>query len=242
MKRQVCGLLIAVGCVLFGSSMVAAQQRPSDTALHYVTNTRPPDTFLALRTQPTSATGARIMAMPNGTALRVLERRADGWWLVRMEPSGPEGWAMAYQGNRTWIDCCLTASVAQPAQAQESQLTGFRTPSGNIHCQYLEGETDKGEPNKIVRCDIRDIANRPPPRPRDCDLEWGQAFELNTETKPAERLCYGDTVMDAKLSVLQYGRTWERSGLKCRSEQSGVTCVNPSGHGFELSRSAQRVF
>jgi hypothetical protein len=59
---------------------------------------------------------------------------------------------------------------------------------------------------------------------------------------PAERICYGDTVQDDKLTTLSYGQTWERDGLRCKSDQCGVRCVNPTGHGFELSRSAQRVF
>jgi hypothetical protein len=73
--------------------------------------------------------GARIMAMPNGTALRVLERRVDGWWRVRVEPTGQEGWALAFQGDRTWIECCLNASETAAQRQQEPKLLGFRTPS-----------------------------------------------------------------------------------------------------------------
>jgi hypothetical protein len=222
---------------------VSGDTAPADRALYYVANTRPPDAFLALRTQPTTATGSRISTMPNGTALRVLERRGDGWWLVKVEASGQEGWALAAQGNRTWIECCVTASVAAPAAQQEPGLVGFRTPSNNIHCQFYELEAEKGQvPVKTIRCDIREISNRPAPRPRDCELEWGQAFELGTDERPGERPCYGDTVQDPRLNPLAYGQTWERGGLRCKSEPSGVTCTNARGHGFELSRSSQRVF
>src|SRR5947209_2050339 len=96
-------------CSIIGDGRARASG--PDTALHYVANTRPPDAYLALRTQPSAASGTRIMTMPNGTALRVLERRADGWWRVRVEPSGQEGWALAFQGNRSWIDCCVTATI-----------------------------------------------------------------------------------------------------------------------------------
>jgi hypothetical protein len=209
-----------------------AQQRP-DAALHYVANTRLPDAYLALRTQPTAATGTRISTMPNGTALRVLERRANGWWRVRIESSGQEGWALAYQGNRTWIECCLTASISSPPPETPA---GFKTPSGNIHCQFFEINDDKS-----LRCDIREMTNRPR-RPRDCDLEWGDAFEVNTTARVGERVCHGDTIVDATLPSLAYGQTWEQAGFRCRSEQSGVTCANPSGHGFELSKGSQRVF
>jgi hypothetical protein len=199
--------LINAACLLAVAipTAVAAQQRGADTALHYVANTRPPDAFLALRSKPTAASGVRLAVMPNGTALRVLERRNDGWWRVRIETSGLEGWALAAQGSRTWIECCMTATVATPPAA-DPELIGFKTPSSNIHCQYFEGESDKGTPIRTVRCDTRDIANRPPPRPRDCELEWGQAFEVGAEAMPAERICYGDTIMDAKLATLAYGQ------------------------------------
>jgi hypothetical protein len=235
--------LINAACLLAVviPTAAAAQHRAADTALYYVANTRTPDAFLALRTQPTSASGARVTTMPNGTALRVLERRGDGWWRVRIETSGQEGWALAAQGSRTWIECCITATVASPPGA-DSELVGFKTPSSNIHCQSYANENDKGVAIRMIRCDIRSIANRLPPRPRDCELEWGQAFEVSIEATPAERICYGDTVEDDKLTTLSYGQTWERDGLRCKSDQSGVTCVNPTGHGFELSRSAQRVF
>ena len=222
------------GAVAIGFPSALAQLHP-DTALHYVANTRPPDAYLALRTQPASTQGSRIMTMPNGTALRVLERRGDGWWRVRVEPSGQEGWALASQGNRTWIECCLTATVSSPQPA--AQTAGFKTPSSNIHCQFFEIEGDKS-----LRCDIREMTTRPPPRSRDCDLEWGDAFEINTAARSGERICHGDTVADATLPALAYGQAWERGGFRCKSEQSGVTCANPSGHGFEISKSAQKVF
>ncbi len=233
--------LISIACLIVGTVSVeaVAQQRP-DTALYYVANTRPPDAYLALRTEPTAARGARIMTMPNGTALRILERRTDGWWRVRVEPSGQEGWAMAYQGNRTWIDCCVTATVAKPVAAEQSD--GFKSPSGNIHCQSFESDPGSGQAGRSLRCDIRSITNRLPSRPRDCDLDWGQAFEVDTSAKSAERICHGDTVMDDKLRPLAYGQTWQRDGLNCKSEPSGVTCINPQGHGFELSKGSQRLF
>ena len=46
--------------------------------------------------------------MPNGTLLQTLQRRDDGWWYVRVVPSGEEGWTLSGQGNRKWIECCTT--------------------------------------------------------------------------------------------------------------------------------------
>ncbi len=132
----------------------------------------------------------------------------------------------------------LTAAVlatlfAPAAIAQE----GFRSPTGNIHCQFFAVDGDA-----TIRCDLGQISNRPPPRPRDCDLEWGQAFEISARATRGARLCYGDTVQDPGLPVLAYGRSWQRGGLTCASEKTGVTCRNARGHGFTLSRAAQSVF
>jgi hypothetical protein len=127
----------------------------------------------------------------------------------------------------------LIALSIPTAVAQE----GFRSPTGNIHCQFFAGDTDV-----VVRCDLAQISNRPPPRPRDCDLEWGQAFEIASRAARGIRLCYGDTVQDNRLPVLPYGRSWQRGGITCQSEQTGVTCRNARGHGFSVSRAAQSVF
>jgi hypothetical protein len=119
------------------------------------------------------------------------------------------------------------------ASAQE----GFRSPTGNIHCQFHAIDNDA-----VIRCDLAQVSNRSFPRPRSCDLEWGQAFEISGRGTRGQPLCYGDTVQDPRLPVLAYGQSWQRSGLTCISEQTGVSCRNARGHGFTLARAAQSVF
>ena len=115
------------------------------------------------------------------------------------------------------------------------QRVGFRTPSNNIHCQLSESDS-------YLRCDMKELSNALPPKPRDCDLDWGSTFGLAGDGEPGRRLCAGDTVADDALPVLGYGSSWDRAGYKCKSEQSGLTCVNASGHGFRLSKSRQELF
>lgn len=138
------------------------------------------------------------------------------------------------------LTALLVAALAAPALAQYVPV-GFRSPSNNIHCQFDDG-SDNSEASASIRCDIRQIANRPPPRPRDCDLDWGRGFEIAGKADVGARICYGDTVMDDRLPVLLYGQSFQRRGLTCKSEPGGVTCINAKGHGFQLSRNAQRVF
>ena len=124
---------------------------------------------------------------------------------------------------------------AGPAAAQRITLdNGFRSPSGNIHCQYFDTDS-------VLRCDLKQIANRPLPRPRDCENEWGQAFEVFGRKNESGPICYGDTVMDDRLPVLGYGERWQRGDFVCHSERTGVSCLNSLGAGFELSRSAQTI-
>jgi hypothetical protein len=135
-------------------------------------------------------------------------------------------------GRLTLVIVAACVGAAATASGQFVP-TGFKSPSGNIHCQYFEPE---------LRCDIAQLSAPAPPRPRDCDLEWGQAFAVSAGSRSAVRLCYGDTVMDDRLPVLAYGSVWRRGGLTCTSEQTGVTCSNALGHGFSLSRAVQRLF
>lgn len=63
------------------------------------------------------------------------------------------------------------------ASAQEA----FQLPSGNIRCLSVEGR---------LRCDILGFTYRPPPRPHDCDLDWGGAVEIGA-TGRARLVCPG---------------------------------------------------
>ena len=112
---------------------------------------------------------------------------------------------------------------------------GFQSPSKNIACAYFDYDKQN-----TLRCDIAAIDNKPR-RPAGCDLEYGQAFEMNA-IGAASRICYGDTVIDTSLPVLAYGEVWQRGGFTCTSEQTGVTCFNEDRHGFSLSRAKQEIF
>jgi hypothetical protein len=84
-------------------------------AYYYVANTTPPDAFLALKSYP-SPRSPRLMAMANGTKLEVLLRRVDGWWYVKVSPTGEEGWAFQGSNNKAYILCCTAGEgpAAEP--------------------------------------------------------------------------------------------------------------------------------
>ena len=53
---------------------------------------------------------------------------------------------------------------------------------------------------------------------------------------------HGDAALDPRARVIPYGSAWSREGFQCRSQISGLTCTNPAGHGFFLSRERWRTF
>ncbi|MDX2006674.1 MAG: DUF6636 domain-containing protein [Meiothermus sp.] len=130
----------------------------------------------------------------------------------------------------------LILSLALLCSALAQGERGFQTPSGNIHCMIyaLDG-------NWEIRCDILQTTNRPPVRPADCTLDWGNAFFM-TPTGRAARICHGDTVANPNHPKLAYGQTLSYQGFTCVSRTTGLRCTNKSGRGFELSRARQVVF
>jgi hypothetical protein len=125
--------------------------------------------------------------------------------------------------------------VCAPATAAAPVVIQFRTPSGNIGCAYASG---LGGPTNL-RCDIRSRLKPRPRRPRGCQLDWGDSFEMNVTGRPVVT-CHGDTAIDPRARVLRYGSTWRRGGFTCRSQTTGLRCRNRSGHGWFMSR--QRSF
>jgi hypothetical protein len=119
--------------------------------------------------------------------------------------------------------------LAAPAAADAER---FQSPTRNIGCAL----TKSG-----VRCDIRQRAWRPPPKPRSCDVDFGQGLFLGRRG-PARFVCAGDTALGVG-SVLAYGDAIRRGRFRCASLVTGMRCINRrNDHGFFLSRARVRWF
>lgn len=122
MLNRVIAIASLALAILAGASTASVAQ---SGAYSYVANTKPPDAFLALKAYP-STNSPRIMAMANGTKLDVLLRRADGWWYVKVWPTGEEGWAFSGRGNTAWILCCAGTDGSQTDTAPVArEITDF---------------------------------------------------------------------------------------------------------------------
>lgn len=128
---------------------------------------------------------------------------------------------------------CLFAAVPTVLAADGY---GFRTPSGNINCN---GAVIDG----FIDCTIVERGGVPPvPRPGSCSGNWGHDFHLDA-TGPARMGCSSYALRKSRYSdVAGYGQSAEFGPITCRSERTGLTCRNRSGHGFFLSRRRQEMF
>ena len=119
-----------------------------------------------------------------------------------------------------------------PADREVHELTGFVSPSGNVSCMI---DAD------WARCDIIDRDWSPPPRPADCEFDYGQGISLAPGEQP-QFVCAGDTAFGAD-AVLPYGQSITAGALRCESAEPWITCRDiQTGHGFSISREAYRLF
>ena len=124
----------------------------------------------------------------------------------------------------------LALGLILAGSASADVFLAFRTPSGNIGCTFNSGLTPA-----TLRCDIRSGLRPRPTKPRGCDLDWGDSYELRLRERAAIT-CHGDTAIVPRSRVLRYGTRWRRGGFTCTSRVTGLRCTNRSGHGFFLSR------
>ncbi len=119
-----------------------------------------------------------------------------------------------------------------PADREVNELTGFVSPTGNVSCMI---DAD------WARCDIIDRDWSVPPRPADCEFDYGQGISL-APGEQAQFVCAGDTAFGPD-EVLPYGESITAGVLRCESADSGITCRDiEAGHGFSISRQAYRLF
>jgi hypothetical protein len=131
----------------------------------------------------------------------------------------------------------LLALVLLPSAALADDYIAFHSPSGNIQCGLYVGDDYQN-----VRCDILQMTVQSYSRaPADCEFDWGSSFAVDATGK-GYLACVSDAVSDDGGMELGYGREVNLGGFTCRSEQSGMTCVNDGGHGFTVSKAKQRLF
>ncbi|MCP9272962.1 DUF6636 domain-containing protein [Mycolicibacterium arenosum] len=125
-----------------------------------------------------------------------------------------------------------TVATTEADDEELADLVGFTSPTGAIGCVLDD---------TYVRCDVSEQAWTLPPRPADCEFDYGQGVSMSAG-EPAEVVCAGDTTANAG-PPLAYGQSVTVGSLSCESAETGVTCRDAdSGHGFTVARETYTIF
>jgi hypothetical protein len=127
-----------------------------------------------------------------------------------------------------------TGNKASPTTEPEALtgLMGFTSPSGNVGC-YLDPSA--------ARCDISERDWPSPPRPADCEFDYGQGINLAAGAAP-NFVCAGDTALGGG-NPLGYGQSVSAGPLRCDSAETGITCIDSmTKHGFAIARERYQLF
>lgn len=102
----------------------------------------------------------------------------------------------------------------------------FNAPSGNISCHYTPpGELPSQKAG--LHCDRF--------QPSPARLFLGETGKADIQHGIRDACCDNEP-------ALAYGTSWSRGPFTCRSEQTGMTCRRPDGHGFFVSRASLRAY
>jgi hypothetical protein len=101
----------------------------------------------------------------------------------------------------------------------------FDTPSGNIHCVLARA---------LLLCEIGSRLQPQPDGTCETPSAWLGVILPNVGGATPE--CSSHTAVGVSAPTLDYGDRWERAGISCDSESTGLTCTNAIDNGFFLSR------
>jgi hypothetical protein len=122
------------------------------------------------------------------------------------------------------------AANPQPTGPPADQIA-FTSPTGNIGCTLS---------SQGARCDIDSKEWEPPPKPADCQANWGIGVQVGPES--AGLVCAADSVL-GQGEPLAYGATQQVGPYLCTSSEQGMRCENSeTGKGFTLARAAYTTF
>ena len=113
---------------------------------------------------------------------------------------------------------------------------GFRSPTGNIYCEYIGGPDAIDEVGCVIRSGL---VPSPGDLCRDSDSNVVALWLGSTGSAVADCDEHGWIYHDNP--VLDYGATWSRSGITCTSQETGVTCRNEAGGELKLARASWHV-
>ena len=102
------------------------------------------------------------------------------------------------------------------------------TPSGNIWCADVGAK---------LKCTIKEFDF-----PTDCHSDGMPLITMDIIDPPTADSCAGLALGAVHPQPAQYGDQIQVGSFFCSVEQTGLTCTNSEGHGFDLSRVALKLY
>ena len=145
------------------------------------------------------------------------------------------------------ICAALALALLVPATSfAGSGLRFFHTADGNIDCGMVKGKKKKRHRHPRLpgeaRCDVRTHTWTAPPKPKFCELDWGNGVFVGDKGF-GRYVCAGDTVAQPGSPVLAAGAAITLGRYTCTASSVSVRCTNNlTGHGFEVSADSVSLF
>ena len=135
------------------------------------------------------------------------------------------------------IPAILTVAtwLALPAQARDGDSIWFHTPSRNINCV---GTTIDNV--SYMNCTLLKISTLTV-KGMNCDQERNIFFEVK-KSGGAKPFCVDGDLGNIHAITLDYGKSVTFDAITCTASATGMECKNSQGHGYSLSKNAQRMF
>ena len=148
---------------------------------------------------------------------------------------------------------CAALALSLPASGFARQFHGlrfFHTADNNIACSIVKPQKKNKRKHRSrlpgeARCDVKTHSWTAPPRPTNCDLDWGFGVFVG-DRGLANYVCAGDTVADVKAPILAPGGSITLGPYTCSVPVAATTTVqcqnNFTQRGFQVSADAVTLF
>jgi hypothetical protein len=145
---------------------------------------------------------------------------------------------------------CLAIALGLPATSSAGvKQRFFHTLDSNISCAMLKDTKTRRKHHKKIkgfpgeaRCDLREHTWVAPPKPKWCDVDWGDGVVVSRHGA-GNYVCAGDTVANPSAAALGPGSAITLGRYTCTVLPVSVRCTNNvNGHGFEVSAATVSLF
>lgn len=126
----------------------------------------------------------------------------------------------------------VPAGASLPSTARALAVSHFDAAGGHIGCRISGG---------VARCDVAGRYWRAPRKPSSCHAAWAPGLFVGPKGS-AGFVCARSSVLDPTGTYIRSGFDDKVGNVTCQVRHFGVTCYQPDGRGFTLSRAGYITF